>query len=150
VANVRDVAAYILDLHGPMSTMKLHKLLYYCQGWHLVWERRPLFDATIEAWRDGPVVPEVFELHEGRFMIDALPVTTDSDDIEPNEKDSIKIVLESYGHFSASELSARTHAEAPWLNARIGVEVNRRGEQEITHHALFDFFDEQYQRYQAS
>ncbi|MCY3957967.1 MAG: DUF4065 domain-containing protein [Chloroflexi bacterium] len=144
-ANVNDVAAYLLERHGPMSTMKLHKLLYYCQAWHLVWTGKPLFEATIEAWRDGPVVPDVFALHEGRFMIDSIPVTTDPADIEPSERESIDIVFATYGPQSASDLSARTHAEAPWVNARAGVASHLRGAKVITHHAMFEYFDEQYQ-----
>ena len=33
-----DVADYILQEHGAMSAMKLQKLVYYAQAWHLVWE----------------------------------------------------------------------------------------------------------------
>jgi uncharacterized phage-associated protein len=33
--------------------LKLQKLLYYSQAWHLVWEDTPLFTARIEAWIDG-------------------------------------------------------------------------------------------------
>ena len=128
-----------------MSTMKLHKLLYYCQAWHLVWTDRPLFESKIEARRDGPVVPEVFELHRGRFMIDSIPVTTDSADIEASERESIDIVFATYGPLAASDLSARTHSEAPWVNARIGVESHLRGAHEVTCHAKFECLDEQYQ-----
>ena len=36
VANVFDVAKYILEKEGKLSTMKLQKLCYYCQAWSLV------------------------------------------------------------------------------------------------------------------
>ena len=32
MANVFDVAAYILKKHGPMTAMKLQKLVYYSQA----------------------------------------------------------------------------------------------------------------------
>ena len=35
---------------------KLHKLLYYVQGYHLTWEDTPAFHEDIEAWDKGPVV----------------------------------------------------------------------------------------------
>lgn len=36
MANVHDVAAYDLKKSGPMTAMKLQKLVYYCQAWSLV------------------------------------------------------------------------------------------------------------------
>jgi uncharacterized phage-associated protein len=69
IDKVVDVAEYILELHGPMSTMKLHKLLYYCQVYCLVTQDRPMFDLDFQAWMNGPVIPELFELHRGKFLV---------------------------------------------------------------------------------
>jgi uncharacterized phage-associated protein len=69
IDKVVDVAEYILELHGPMPTMKLHKLLYYCQAYCLVTQDRPMFDLDFQAWVNGPVIPELFELHRGKFLI---------------------------------------------------------------------------------
>lgn len=66
---VVDVAEYVLGLHGPMATMKLHKLLYYCQAYCLVTQDRPMFDLDFHAWPCGPVIPELYELHRGKFLI---------------------------------------------------------------------------------
>lgn len=63
------MAEYILGLYGPMSTMKLHKLLYYCQAYCLVTQDRPMFYLDFQAWVSGPVIPELFELHRGKFLI---------------------------------------------------------------------------------
>ncbi len=57
MAHVQDVARYILEKRGRMSAMKLQKLVYYSQGWHLVFDGEPLFAERIEAWANGPVVP---------------------------------------------------------------------------------------------
>ncbi len=48
--SVQDVAAYIIERHGRMSSMKLQKLVYYSQAWHLVWDDEPLFPERIQAW----------------------------------------------------------------------------------------------------
>ena len=45
-----DVGRYILRKLGPMGTVKLQKLVCYCQAWSLVWDDRPLFSEPIEAW----------------------------------------------------------------------------------------------------
>ena len=139
-AHVDDVATYILQRQGRMSAMKLHKLLYYCQAWHLVWEEEPLFDSEIEAWRDGPVVPDVFKKHKGAFMIDELPGPGDPADIDDYQLESIDVVLNTYGRMSAYELSERTHAEAPWINARRGVSPHDRSEQVISPFAMREYY----------
>lgn len=64
-----DVAEEILANRGAMTTMKLQKLVYYCQAWHLAWEGEPLFDEPIKAWASGPVIPALHQLHQGRFRI---------------------------------------------------------------------------------
>ena len=51
--SVLDVAAYILDKRGKMSTWKLQKLCYYAQAWSLVWDEEPLFEENIEHGRMG-------------------------------------------------------------------------------------------------
>lgn len=54
MANVFDVAKYILVQRGEMSTMKLQKLCYYCQAWSLVWDDKPLFEEEFQAWANVP------------------------------------------------------------------------------------------------
>lgn len=49
MAKVNDVAAYILEHAGPLTAMKLQKLVYYSQAWQLVWEDKALFPERIEA-----------------------------------------------------------------------------------------------------
>ena len=74
MANVHDVAAYILGRCGPMTAMKLQKLVYYSQAWSLVWDERPLFPESIEAWANGPVVPALYDRHRGAFKLNAWPI----------------------------------------------------------------------------
>lgn len=62
MVNVYDVAEFILRKFGSMTAMKLQKLVYYCQAWSLVWDEKPLFPERIEAWANGPVVRELFDL----------------------------------------------------------------------------------------
>jgi uncharacterized phage-associated protein len=77
MANVLTVAYYILNKCGPMPAMKLHKLLYYCQAWSLVWDGEPLFEEEIEAWVSGPVIPYLYELHKGKFIADICKINDD-------------------------------------------------------------------------
>ena len=63
--NAIDIAKKIIcktDVeHGDtLSNLKLQKLLYYMQGFHLAFFDEPFFNESIEAWTYGPVVPVVF------------------------------------------------------------------------------------------
>lgn len=60
MATVFDVAEYILQKLGEVTTMKLQKLVYYCQAWSLVWDEQPLFEDDFQAWANGPVCPALF------------------------------------------------------------------------------------------
>lgn len=64
-----DVAAYILDNHGAMTTMKLHTLLYCCQAKQLVTHDTALFDNDFHAWRHTPVNIDLFTTHRHGPMI---------------------------------------------------------------------------------
>jgi uncharacterized phage-associated protein len=43
-----------------ITPLKLQKLVYFAQGWHLALADRPLIDEQVEAWRYGPVIPSVY------------------------------------------------------------------------------------------
>ena len=69
MASVLDVANYILERRGPMSTWKLQKLAYYSQAWSLVWDDDVLFPEEIEGWANGPVVRELYQAHRGEHRV---------------------------------------------------------------------------------
>jgi len=118
MASVFDVAQYILESHGPMTTMKLQKLVYYAQAWSCVWDDDILFQEPIKAWKAGPVVRSLYERHRGQFRIGT--VSGDSSQLTANQKDTIDRVLRFYGDKSAQWLSDLTHLEDPWKNAWAG------------------------------
>jgi uncharacterized phage-associated protein len=139
MASVHDVAAYILRNQGPMSAMKLQKLVYYCQAWSLVWEDRPLFHERIEAWANGPVVPELYEQHRGSFVVSEVP-KGNPDVLEANDRTTIDAVLNYYGGKSAQWLSDLTHKEDPWVNARRGVLPGEPSRREITLSGMAEYY----------
>ena len=120
MASVHDVAAYIIGVTGPISTMKLQKLAYYSQAWNLVWLEEPLFDSEIQAWINGPVVWDLFDKHRGRFTVDSWSEGDASELTEP-ETQTIDAVLDAYGKFTGQQLSALSHQEDPWVEAREGL-----------------------------
>lgn len=136
---VHDVAAYILEKQSQMTTMKLQKLVYYCQAWSLVWEERPLFDAKIEAWANGPVVAALYERHRGEFSVSSWSCG-DSQKLSSADRETIDAVLKFYGDKTSQWLSDLTHQELPWLTAREGLLPGSRGSREITHSAMAEYY----------
>lgn len=132
MATVFDVAKYILEWQSPMSTWKLQKLCYYCQAWHYTWTERPLFAETFEAWRNGPVCPDLFHEHQGKYMVSAAEIKGNSGNITADEKESIDAVLDDYGKMEPYDLRELTHFEDPWKNARGGIPESYPCNNEIT------------------
>jgi uncharacterized phage-associated protein len=139
MASAHDVAKYILEQKGEMDTWKLQKLVYYSQAWHLVWDNEPLFPERIEAWANGPVVPDLFKEHRGKFTMSAWP-KGDISNLSESEKESIKVVLGSYGKRSGFSLRELTHKEPPWSNARKGVPAGAPSTKLITRDAIASYY----------
>ena len=91
-----------------MTAMRLHKLLYYCQGWHLAWYGRPLFADRIEAWKYGPVVPAVYDQPRGKGR-DPLPDAGDPDGMSAAARESVEQVWSHYRQLSACGPRDKTH-----------------------------------------
>ncbi|MGW3608202.1 MULTISPECIES: Panacea domain-containing protein [unclassified Micromonospora] len=139
MANAHDVAAYILSRHGQMSAMKLQKLVYYSQAWHLVWDDEPLFPERIEAWANGPVVRELYDVHRGQFSVSEWP-TGSPRNLTESALATIDVVLDNYGHLDGRKLSHLTHGEDPWVDARAGLSATARSNAEISPQAMQNYY----------
>src|SRR5262249_9440233 len=60
VVSAHDVARELRQRLPHAGDVKIHKLLYYCQGWHLARYGDPLFNEPVEAWANGPVVADLW------------------------------------------------------------------------------------------
>jgi uncharacterized phage-associated protein len=138
-ATVFDVASYILAAKGEMTTWKLQKLVYYSQAWSLVWDERPLFRERIEAWANGPVSPDLYQIHRGLFSVGTIP-EGNSQALDKDARETVDAVLEHYGDKGSQWLSDLTHREAPWLDARRGIADGERSSVEISHGAMADYY----------
>ncbi|HTE21805.1 MAG TPA: type II toxin-antitoxin system antitoxin SocA domain-containing protein [Candidatus Limnocylindria bacterium] len=114
-----DVANAFVKLSDPesgdvLTNLKLQKLVYYAQGFHLAMHDEPLFDDPIVAWEHGPVVVELYhklkEYRASQVSIDE-PIT---DALTANQINLLAEVNDVYGQFSAWKLRNMTHNEAPW------------------------------------
>ncbi|AVD70080.1 hypothetical protein CAY53_00120 [Desulfobulbus oralis] len=134
-----DVAAYILTLTGPVTTMKLQKLVFYTQARFLVKNGKPLFRNRIEAWINGPVVPDLFHRHTGMFMIGPGQLAA-SAGLSDRAREAASAVVRVLGPFSGEQLRQLSHNEKPWQDARHGREPEDRSDQEISIEAMRTFY----------
>ena len=124
--NVLDVAQKLLykastmDDGDLMSNLKLQKMLYYEQGYHLAAFGTPLFDDDIQAWTYGPVVESVYNHFKqyGRNGIEPdgqEPIVLD----KKEEETLFNEVFQAYAVFSAYGLIRKTHEETPWQTTNL-------------------------------
>jgi len=144
MASVFDVAEYVLSKLGKTPTMKLQKLVYYCQAWSLAWDGLPLFDDEFEAWANGPVNPKLFAAHKGVFSVEpghfeAFTIP----DIVFTEKniETMDIVIRDYGDKEPWWLSELTHMEAPWRAARCGVRMGEPSKNLISKESMQSYYE---------
>ncbi|MGO5090662.1 Panacea domain-containing protein [Segatella copri] len=99
-----------------LTNLKLQKLLYYQQGFHLAFFGTPLFAEDVEAWMYGPVVPAVYDEYSA-YGSSALPEVKVPVSLSEDEEELFNEVYDAYREFSAIGLMNRTHSERPWLDA---------------------------------
>ena len=108
---------------------QIHTLMYYVQGYHLVWHGTAAFAADIEACEQGPVVSglRVNEPCNGSELVPCERV-----------RNLITWVLANLGDLSGSELAAQARTETPWMEATdSGRDITCRP---ISHRCMTEFF----------
>ena len=149
MATVFDVAKYILDKYGAMSAMKLQKLIFYSQAMSLVWDDVPLFEEEFEAWAKGPVCRELFSAHKGKFMLNDSsflnPYNPDVSRLNPEQKETIDVVVKSLIDLPPYRLSDIVHQEKPWLEARGNCPAGAKCTNIIPKTAMLEYYAENWQ-----
>jgi uncharacterized phage-associated protein len=147
-----DVAYHLIRLAGdgkesdPLTNLRLQKLLYYVQGWAIAALGRPMFDQPIEAWTYGPVVRDLYNhfKEHGRDLISPEQVPT-ANGVGDEDRAFIESVWDSYKQYSATALVSMTHEEAPWQDARKGMDDQTHSDREITPDSLQQWFAQKLQ-----
>jgi uncharacterized phage-associated protein len=144
MATASNVAKYLLTRSEPeegdlVSNLKLQKLVYYAQGFHLALCDEPLFREEIRAWEHGPVVPDLYHAYKDHGS-NGIPVPMDFDiDVLPlKERELLDEVWSVYGQFSAWKLRNMTHEEPPWKETPSGSVIH--------HDKLREYFKTQVNR----
>lgn len=99
-----------------LTSMQLIKLAYISYGWFLAMYDKKLFDDRIEAWKYGPVIPELYKVTK-RFGRKQIPhdLIADSPISRPELETFLSSIVDNYGKYSGIALSNLTHREGtPW------------------------------------
>ena len=123
VMKANQISNYIISLaqNNPeenLTNMKLQKILYYLQGFHLALFNEVLFEEEIEAWKYGPVISKeyyTFKVYGNNSII--VPETNHSFDyLRDKQKKFINKVYGYFRQFSPVKMMELTHEESPWLD----------------------------------
>ncbi len=118
---------YILAKYGKMSHLKLQKLLYYVQAFHLAYFESPLIDDDFEAWLHGPVSKKIFDkIKDFSVLYNDIDYKGEVETVVGTLKhlltteqiSLIDDVLIEYSSLTGTQLENLTHSEDPWINAR--------------------------------
>jgi uncharacterized phage-associated protein len=126
--------------HGdPLSNLKLQKLLYYAQAWHLAIFDQPLFGEQIEAWIHGPVVVPEYHRFKG-WAWQPIAENPEAPKMDETVEQHLNEVMDVYGGMTAYQLEQLTHTEAPWIDARKGVPADEPSNAVISHEQMMNFY----------
>lgn len=100
------------------TPMQLLKLVYLCHGWMLGLYSRPLIQEPVQAWKYGPVIPELYQslkVYRDAPVPCILPVHQYVEPLDVYESTMVDQVMQMYGDRSGISLSQITHApNTPW------------------------------------
>lgn len=116
-----EVANTFLELANQsrkhLSNLQLQKLVYIAYGFHLAALGKRLFHDKIEAWPLGPVIPNLYHDLKRYGWGEVTAPIENAGPIPADDPARVIVegVWESYGDFSAEQLSSMTHQEGtPW------------------------------------
>ncbi len=115
-----DIANYFIWLANEtgsfISNLKLQKLVYYAQAWHLAIHKKLLFEEDFEAWVHGPVIPSLYQKYKSFGW---QPILEDAAPQLPEDVSRfLDEVAKEYFACDTYELEQMTHVEEPWNLAR--------------------------------
>lgn len=73
-------------------------------------------------------------------MVAPGEIAGDPSKLDDLAKETVDLVVESYGGKEAGYLSELSHHEPPWLEAREGLQPGERGSSEISHAAMAEYY----------
>jgi len=141
MVNVFDVAEYILRRNKGklMPVWRLHKLLYYCQAWSLVWDGVSLFDEDIHAGDNSPIIEKLYQYHRGKFHIRKIK-RGNPENLTQEQIETINSVLDFYGEKSSQFLGDLIRSETPWREAQLIFSERKKSQRIISPKSMAKYY----------
>lgn len=122
VEAVANAFIFLADKVGKRLThLQLQKFVFLAQGFALASLGRPAYFNETEAWKNGPVVPDLYhslKYYGNGKVNDFIPAADAVDDGSP-DANVIELVYRVLGEKSGRELSGFTHGKgSPWAITR--------------------------------
>lgn len=122
-----------------ITHLKLQKLVYYAQAWHLAHFDKPIFDEDLKAWTHGPVAPSIWHKYKEHGWA-ALPECSNAPSFPTDTQALISAVYDAYSRFSAKQLEEMTHEELPWREARGVLPLEAKCDIPISKRTMAEFY----------
>ena len=147
-----NLSNYFISLSNEtgnlISNLKLQKLLYYAQAWHLAYFGEKLIDGDFQAWVHGPVLPATYREFRSFGWKPIIKAELNQDFIshfcesivEQKQCELLNDVVDEYFGLTAYELEKMTHLEDPWIIARGDLPPDMPSENIITEASMIDYY----------
>lgn len=153
-----------------VSPLKLQKILYYEQAWHMVFFGREhqLFNSIPQAWVNGPVYPEIYQTYKnmvpgmcdhlrlehfcirtGEDVDEALKSVAEELQMSPEQINLVESVIRLYGSKTQNQLILFTHSELPWCEKREGLLPYEKSTKPISLDTMYSYYKERHDRNKA-
>lgn len=140
-----DIANFFLkivdrDSGSTITPLKLQKILYYAQGYHLAYYDSELFSEDFQAWVHGPANEEIYEKYKG-YGFNSIPSPTEEiPEIDDIKCDFLNDIWHTFGIYDGKYLEEQTHKESPWIDARKGYAPGEKCQVIISKESMKEFF----------
>lgn len=160
--DIKTLAKYtilrLIQNGQSICPLKLQKLLYYIQAWHMVYFNREntLFEEVPEAWVNGPVYRTIYEEYKKIGIYDQITlenvsctpktlerntkIAHDELNIEEEQYQFLESIYKHYGSMSHDRLVFLTHSQQPWNNARKGLQPFEYTSEKINLDDMFSYY----------
>ncbi|MBO1348259.1 MAG: DUF4065 domain-containing protein [Hormoscilla sp. GUM202] len=143
ITTASEIADYFIwvanDTGSFISNLKLQKLVYYAQAWHLAIHDTPLFEDDFEAWAPGPTIPTLFEEYK-KFQWKPILKQVKKPQLPQAVEDFLAKITEEYFTCNAFELEIMVHREDPWLKARRGLLIAEHSDAIISKESMREYY----------
>ena len=145
---VADFFIALSNVTGNLiSNLKLQKLVYYADAWHLANHGVSIIQEDFQAWVHGPVIPALYGEYKHfswqpieRSDLDEKAYASIRNNLEQKTVMLLDAVADSYFGLSAYELEKMTHSELPWRAARNGLADDEPSDNVISKEIMKDYY----------